>query len=334
MTGTMEGEPMSTPEELLVRAGTLEACGRDGEALLAYFRAIVESQRQGRWLDRPTTPPELLARVTHAMRFVESGRRHCFDQVLQPVYVRHGREALTRFEPCLAMQVGKHRAQPPDPRQRPSVLYFPGLPSSPYYERSAFPWFVDLERETGAIRNELFAVMRESGLSERVFGSDAAERLGLAGSGDAPSWNGFYFWRHGRRRDDNCSACPRTSALLDQLPLIRIREHAPEVMFSVLTPGTHILPHRGVTNTRVVCHLPLVVPEECALVVGGQRHVWREGEAVAFDDTYEHEAWNRGLRTRVVLIIDVWNPFLTAAEREAVAALVEAMGDFNRAAGV
>ena len=105
-------------------------------------------------------------------------------------------------------------------------------------------------------------------------------------------------------------------------------------MFSVLTPGTHILPHRGVTNTRVVCHLPLVVPEDCALVVGGETHVWREGEAVAFDDTYEHEAWNRGSRTRVVLIVDVWNPHLTAAERDALATLAGAMGEFNKAAGL
>ncbi len=101
-------------------------------------------------------------------------------------------------------------------------------------------------------------------------------------------------------------------------------------MFSVLTPGTHILPHRGVTNTRVVCHLPLVVPEDCALVVGGEKHAWREGEAVAFDDTYEHEAWNRGNKTRVVLIVDVWNPHLTAAERDAVTALVGAIGRFQQ----
>ena len=170
--------------------------------------------------------------------------------------------------------------------------------------------------------------------SERVFGTDEAERRGLAGGTGAPSWNGFYFWRHGERRDANHALCPRTSAALEALPLVRIRGNAPEVMFSVLTPGTHILPHRGVTNTRVVCHLPLVVPEDCALVVGGEPRAWREGEAVAFDDTYEHEAWNRGSRTRVVLIIDVWNPHLTAAERDAVAALAEVMGDFNKAAGI
>ena len=101
-----------------------------------------------------------------------------------------------------------------------------------------------------------------------------------------------------------------------------------------IEPGTHILPHRGVTNTRVVCHLPLVVPEGCAITVGGERREWRVGEAIAFDDTYEHEAWNRGTATRVVLIIDVWNPSLTAAERDAVATLAETLGDFNKAAGI
>jgi aspartate beta-hydroxylase len=189
-----------------------------------------------------------------------------------------------------------------------------------------------LEPQSNAIREELLAVLPQSERSERVFADDAAERKGLGSDQGAPTWNGFYFYRHGERRDENHALCPRTSAVLDAIPLVRIREHAPEVMFSVLTPGTHILPHRGVTNTRVVCHLPLIVPENCALVVGGETHAWQEGRAVVFDDTFEHEAWNRGSRTRVVLIIDVWNPHLTAAERDAVAALVEATGDFNKAA--
>jgi aspartate beta-hydroxylase len=87
-----------------------------------------------------------------------------------------------------------------------------------------------------------------------------------------------------------------------------------------------------VTNTRVVCHLPLIVPEDCALVVGGETHRWQEGRAIVFDDTFEHEAWNRGTRTRVVLIVDIWNPHLSPAECDAVATLVAAIGDFNRAA--
>jgi aspartate beta-hydroxylase len=78
--------------------------------------------------------------------------------------------------------------------------------------------------------------------------------------------------------------------------------------------------------------LPLIVPPDCALNVGGEIHEWREGRAVVFDDTYEHEAWNRSQQTRVVLIFDLWNPHLTEAERAAIEQLVPAMGDFRKAA--
>ena len=114
---------------------------------------------------------------------------------------------------------------------------------------------------------------------------------------------------------------------------MRIHDHAPEICFSLLTPGSHILPHRGVTNTRIVVHLPLLVPEDAALNVGGEPHVWRVGEAVAFDDTYEHEAWNRSASNRVIVLMDAWNPHLTEAEREAVTDLVIAIGEFGKEAG-
>ena len=335
MADAVEGAERSlAPEARLQLAATLEARQEHGRALLAYYRAIIEAQRTGRWLDPGTTAPELLGRVAYAMRYVKAGRRRVFDAALAAVYAHHGRESLARFDECLAIQIGLRPARFADPRQQPSMLYFPGLPASPWFARAHFPWLERLESAAPVIREELLGVMPRAERSERVFFSDEAERRGLAGSANAPSWNGFYFWRHGERRDANHALCPQTSAALEALPLVRIRGNAPEVMFSVLTPGTHILPHRGVTNTRVVCHLPLVVPDGCAITVGGERREWREGEAIAFDDTYEHEAWNRGSSTRVVLIIDVWNPNLTAAERDAVATLAETMGDFNKAAGI
>lgn len=335
MAEVIEGhERAVTPEERLALARRLEASNRSADALLAYYRAIIESQRQGRWLSAASTPPALLGAVRHAMQVVKTGRRRAFEDALAPVRARHGGAALARFDACLENLTGERRAAVDDPRQRPTILYFPGLPASPWFSREQFPWFAELEAATADIRTELDAVMPRAQQGERVFTDDEAERRGLAGAQGAPSWHGFYFWRHGEPREDNLALCPRTAAILAGLPLCRIREHAPEVMFSVLAPGTHILPHRGVTNTRIVCHLPLVVPGDCALVVGGERHAWREGEAVAFDDTFEHEAWNRGTRTRVVLIIDVWHPGLTEVERDAVAVLVGAMGDFNKAAGL
>ena len=43
-----------------------------------------------------------------------------------------------------------------------------------------------------------------------------------------------------------------------------------------------------------------------------------------FDDTIEHEAWNDSDETRVILIVDVWNPLVTAAERDLVSRLLDA----------
>jgi aspartate beta-hydroxylase len=103
------------------------------------------------------------------------------------------------------------------------------------------------------------------------------------------------------------------------------------VCFSVLRPGAHILKHRGVTNTRAVLHLGLDIPPGCALhLVGVQELTWEPGRCWAFDDTYEHEAWNRSDRTRVVLLGDIWNPHLTPPERAAIAQLVPLIGDLQK----
>jgi aspartate beta-hydroxylase len=80
-----------------------------------------------------------------------------------------------------------------------------------------------------------------------------------------------------------------------------------------------------VTNTRLVFHLPLIVPPDCALNVGGVEHRWREGEPILFDDTFEHEAWNRSDQPRLILLMDCWNPHLTEAEKEASRHVIEAI---------
>lgn len=103
--------------------------------------------------------------------------------------------------------------------------------------------------------------------------------------------------------------------------MLDVPRRAPSVMFSILEPRTRIPAHTGVTNTRSTIHLPLIVPPGCGFRVGGETREWREGEAWAFDDTIEHEAWNDSDQPRVILIIDGWNPFLTDLEREGVRAL-------------
>lgn len=313
----------------LHRAAALERRGDARRALVNFARALTDAQQLGKWTNAATTPPGLQPLLEHAVRTVRAGRRSLLADLLEPVARRHGRDSLTRVERCLRLQLLEEEPVYPDPRQRPTFLYFPGLSASAYPERALFPWIADLEAQTALIREELHGVLCSEAGRERVFTSAELEQQNLRGLTQPPSWNGYYFYRHGERREDNCGACPRTIRALDALPLARVPGHAPEVLFSVFTPGTQLLPHRGVTNTRLVGHLPLIVPENCALSVGGEVHAWQEGRVVVFDDTYEHEAWNRSDLTRVILIFDLWHPGLSEAERAAVSELVVALGDFN-----
>lgn len=315
----------------------LEALGRVHDALPMYFGAIMAAQGHGQWLSDATTAPALRPLVRHAMRAVASGRRALFSALLNPLRERHGAAALARVEKCLAIYLGELRTDYPDPQQRPKFLYFPDLPTTRFFNRELFPWYTELEAQAGAIREEMLAALAEDQGFEPFLGhADDPQQLRnlLRGHHGTPAWNAFFFYRHGVRNDANAARCPRTIAALDAAPLCRVRAHAPEVCFSVLTPGSHILPHHGVTNTRVVTHLALVVPDDCALVVSGESHGWEEGRCFSFDDTFEHEAYNRSADTRVVMLLDTWNPYLSEVERAAIAELIGGIGDFNHAAGV
>jgi aspartate beta-hydroxylase len=322
------------PEFFVARlhlAHALDRAQQATPALIQYSRALKEAQEQGRWVDPSTTPQALRPLVERAVHLVRSGRRALFFNLVEPFAQRYGRDAMARVERCLRVYLNEERASSPDPRQQPTFLYFPDLPPAAYLDRSLFrPWIEELEAQTDAIRAELLQLLPSSAGRERVFTSEELERENLRGLDVPPSWNGYYFYRHGERREDNCASSPATAAALESLPLAHVREHGPEVLYSVFTPGTHLLPHRGVTNTRLVGHLPLLVPPDCALRVGGEVHEWKPGRVVVFDDTYEHEAWNRSPQTRVVMIFDIWNPHLTEAERAALAELVPGIGDFRK----
>jgi len=326
------------PEFFLARlhyARTLELSGDQDHAVTQYYAAIQRAQQQGRWLNDATTPPLLRDMVKYGMGYAQAHRKRLFEGVLDGVAAKSGRDALKRAYKCLAMFLGEQPTVYADPRQIPKFLYYPDLPATPYFARELFPWYAMLEDNFDVVRAEMAAVLESGeGIEPFLKFHSPEEVSGYLGGSPKAGWDAFFFYRHGERYDANCSRCPRTAEILDALPTLQhIREHAPEVCFSALPPGSHILPHRGVVNTRLVTHFPLKVPQgDLALRVGGEDHVWQEGRCVTFDDTYEHEAWNRTDQLRVVMLLDVWNPYLSAPEREAVTTLVETIGDFNRAA--
>jgi len=328
------------PDEPALRLGlaeTLDALGDANAALPHYFRAVHGAQQRGLWLSDASTPPGLRARVKRAMDRIDTGRLALFEAVLAPHVAATGRDSLRRVSDALRLHLGLQPAPARDPRQQPKFFWMPSLPPTTFFDRGLFPWYEALEAHTPAIREEMQARLAEARDLEPFLGTadKAVEAQYLAGDVASRAWDAYFFFRHGQRFDAHHAACPRTSQALAAVPLTGVRDHAPEVLFSVLAPQSHITPHHGVTNTRVVTHLPLRIPEgDCALVVGGDTHRWQEGRCITFDDTMLHEAWNRTDETRVVMILDTWNPYLDEAECAALKDLVEAIGDFNLAAGV
>ena len=330
-------EPMHFASRLH-RGAALEQLGRVYEATTTYFGALAAAQSRGKWRNDVTTPPALRPAVKHAIQYVDAHRKAILLEGLAPLRDRYGAAALARVEQGLDIYLGEREAHYPDPHQYCKFFYVPGLRTTAYYERELFPWYAELESHTDTIRAELLTVLNEPIGVEPFLGTNdntfLKEQNLLDGTRGKAEWNSFFFHRHGEVFAPNARRCPKTAAVLATLPLVHIRGHAPEVLFSILTPGSHILKHHGVTNTRLVTHLPLIIPEDCAISVGGVEHAWREGRCVTFDDTFEHEAWNRSDKVRAVMILDAWHPDLSEAERAAIAQLVGGIGDFNQAAKV
>jgi aspartyl/asparaginyl beta-hydroxylase (cupin superfamily) len=147
----------------------------------------------------------------------------------------------------------------------------------------------------------------------------------------SPRWSSLFLWKDGAKHDGACKLCPKTTALLETLPLAVLPGYGPTAMFSALDARTHIPAHTGSTNVRLLAHLPLILPGPARFRVGNEERAWKMGEAWVFDDTIEHEAWNDADDLRVILIVDVWNPLLEPEERALVAELLAARKGFYEA---
>lgn len=309
----------------LVLGQLLDGRGDGSAALRAWYEAVTRAAQNGQWKDAATTPPELAGVVNHAKERVRSGRRELFLGAYAELRERYGSRELQRVDKAVEGYLRGGEGVPMGENQRPTFMHFPDLPNTPYHDPTLQPWAQRLQAAFAQIRAEAERVIAEDRELPPFVQPPAGRRMEdyVGGAGDAPAWEAFFFYRHGRRYDANHLRCPQTSAALESIELCRIEEQAPEILFSVLRPGSHIKAHYGVSNVRLVMHLPLIVPPDCALnLVGHGEHAWREGELVMFDDTYLHEAWNRSDRTRVVLLMDCWNPHLSVIERRAVRQLI------------
>lgn len=253
-----------------------------------------------------------------------------FESFLEDRLVRAGLVdggSAARFRHSLDILLGRKKIY----YQQPRIFQFAELPHVQFYDRNAFPWLDKVEAATADIRAELIEVMKEDASSFRPYVQHVPERprRDLAGLDGNPDWSAFYMWKDGEIVPENAARCPRTMRVMDEVPLARVQNRSPSILFSLLRPGARIPPHTGLVNTRLICHLPLIVPPDCGLRVGNDVRTPVEGKAWVFDDTIEHEAWNNSERTRVILLFETWRPELSEEERGLVAAMFAAIDAYS-----
>jgi aspartyl/asparaginyl beta-hydroxylase (cupin superfamily) len=296
----------------------LEHEGRKREAARIYRNAMKFAP------DTSHMPPPLAKAYERAVAAVqaESAQMRSFpDEKVDEIHGKYGRNETNRFDECLAIFTGFARPQFP----QPTMLYFPALPPVSFFDRSLFPWIEEFGAATPDIQRELSEILNSPAADEFSPYIDFPPGVPVNQWGrlnKSRRWATYFFWKDGSKNEDAYKRAPKTGAAIDRVPLFDAPRYGPAAFFSSLAAHAHIPPHVGSLNVRSIVHLPLVLPGPAWFRVGNDRRDWKIGEAFVFDDSIDHEAKNEADATRTILIIDVWNPYLSAAERELVSALL------------
>lgn len=312
--------------------GELAALLDDGDRLAASGdpRGAVTFYQAALRIGQASGAPDAatLERLRAAQSFLQQRMEDFQEDLDRALDGIEGEDAIARTRLTHAMDLlkGQREIVP----QQPSVLYYPYLAQRQFFEREEFDWVPELEAAAPAIRDELTALI-DSDADFRPYVEDAPNRPahdfhGLTNNRD---WSALYLWRDARPVEANAARCPRTMAALDRVPLSHIGTRTPQVLFSRLEPGAHIPPHGGMLNCRLICHLPLIVPDGCWLRVGNETREWEEGKLLIFDDSIEHEARNPSGELRVILLFDIWRPELSEAERRGISSIFHAIDQYQ-----
>ena len=325
LTGALRRDPQDLLA-LLLRGNLFERQGKQHAAATAYGAAA----RVAPPLEQ--LHPNLRPAMEQALAYRAQYDRD-FSSFLADYLAPHARQAggdLSRFNDSLDIMFGRKRRY----ESQSAMYHYPGLAPITFFERKDFPWLDAIEAQTDAIRQEFLAVLAEdSGFQPYLQYGDDMPLAQWAELNKSPRWSAFHLIHDGRRIDANADRCPRTMAALAGAPQPQQPGRTPSAMFSLLKPHTHIPPHCGVSNSRLVVHLPLVVPGQCGFRVGNDTREWEVGKAWVFDDTIEHEAWNRSDELRTVLIFDIWHPALSEGERAMISALSAGMQAYSQGEG-
>lgn len=242
-------------------------------------------------------------------------------------------ETLPRLRSAIWCQTHPYDFAYCDPLQRPWLLYLPDLDRQPWFDTRSLPGSAGLADAWSAIEQEARALLDEfAGHRQPYLRAVDTVESDFAPLHGSSRWDSLHLYRAGQPAEaEVLQAAPVIHEAIQQLDCTRLGAHPMELFLSVLAPRTAIPPHYGLANTRLTVHLPLIVPDDCALKVGDEAREAVRGRVLAFDDSYLHEAWNRSAAPRVHLIVETWRPDLTDAEKRGLQRCVDNRDAWNRA---
>jgi aspartyl/asparaginyl beta-hydroxylase (cupin superfamily) len=308
--------PLDFPA-LLSRAVILDQLGDQG-AGEAYGQALAQLDANGE-IPEPMRPA-----ISHARKRRDDYRRKLEEQLIDGLPKDLSPAEESRAERFISNRARRTRHF----HQEPSDFHFPGLPEIEFHDPMQFTGLHELEQATDEIRAEFDALIAAEA-AEMVPYIQYPDRVPLRQWKElnrSHKWTAIHLIQNGETIVQNARHCSKTMEVIAKMDQPHVSGASPNAMFSLLAPHTRIPPHTGVANTRVVCHLPLIVPPNCGFRVGEVTREWRVGEAFVFDDTIEHEAWNDSDELRVVLILDLWVPVLGPGDRRAITSVIGAAG--------
>jgi len=308
----------------LLQKGTLQEQSGDPRNAARTYRNALATLPPGAALPEPVA-----AMLGHARQVIakdDAALAGAIEERLLAIRERHGGGEYRRVDRCLDLLTGRRGRFNP----QPTFMYFPEIPAVEFFDRRDFPWLDAIEAASDDIRAELMTVLvsDREGLEPYIAYPEGVPLNQWKELNRSRRWSAYFLWNQAVPQPAHLARCPRTVEALRGAPRCDVTARAPTAYFSILDAHTRIPPHTGVTNTRVIVHLPLIVPPGCGFRVGSETREWVPGKAWVFDDTIEHEAWNESDVPRAILIFDIWNPFLTAAERDLVRAATEVVGTY------
>jgi hypothetical protein len=260
-------------------------------------------------------------RATHIHNAANLSRRALYNAC-------HHIGSTSRIKQAVNMLCGVERKVYQHEAQKPSFLFIPDLPSSPFSETSKVEGLQDLVDKLSSSKEVFLSFIKYAN-------DNYVHEIGEVPKSDdwkklSENWSSMHLMKGGHFTE-HAKRLPHDLISLFNSPLLaHCPTHAPEVVISVLKPKAYIPPHYGISNIKWTLHIPLVVNDNAYLDVAGEKRTWSaKTEALLFDDSFVHSAENPADAARAVLIIDIWNPHLTEVEKQDIQMLMREYANWS-----